>query len=225
MFKAFIKQLKSVFKKYFITGFLILVPIGASFSVLKYFLNLADRLVHMKEGKFLFIIPSSYIPDAIKNAPVPGFGLIFLICIILLVGFVGRTYFGRKIHSISDQIIEKIPVIRKIHVAVKQILETVLKDSTGTFGQVVLVEFPRKGIYAIGFVTGIPSKTISDTAGEAIKNVFVPTTPNPTSGFLLLMPEKDLVKLDIDVETAFKLIISGGSISPDSTNNLIASGK
>ncbi len=210
-----LNQLKDAFKRYFLAGFLVLVPLGATFSLIKFLLQLSDELLKSKDGKFFYFLPPEFIPTFILNFPVPGLGLVFIVFIILLMGVVTRNIFGRKLVRYGEGLIEKIPLIRKIFFGIKQIVETIVATKTDSFKRAVLIEYPRQGIYTIAFVTGRTSPEIEQKTKRNLTGVYVPTTPNPTSGFYLLVPTEDLINLDISVDVALKSIISIGIVPPE----------
>jgi uncharacterized membrane protein len=141
--------------------------------------------------------------------------VIVTLLIIQTVGFLGANLLGRGVVKTYEGVLERIPVVRTLYVAVKQLLEQMISGDAGRFRRVVLVEYPRKGLYSLGFVTGVTRGEIQEKTAERVVNVFVPTTPNPTSGFYLLVPEQDAVPLSISVEDAFKLIISAGLVGSE----------
>ncbi len=134
---------------------------------------------------------------------------------MILIGFFTASFFGKFFVGIGEKIINKLPVFRSIYNALKQVFQTVLGSSSKAFREVVLIEYPRKGIWAVAFITASTSGEIAHKLKSKFVNVFLPTTPNPTSGFLLVVPEKDLIKLNMNIEQGMKLVISGGIITPD----------
>ncbi len=152
--------------------------------------------------------------DTLEFLDQPGVGLLVLFALIYLVGFLTRTFIGGKLVALGEAILRRVPLVRNIYTATKQILEAILSGSERHFNEVVLLEYPRRGIYAIGFVTSPARGEVqAHMSGETV-NVFLPTTPNPTSGYLLVLPRSDLTVLDMSVEDAVKLIISGGIVAP-----------
>ncbi|MFH1729867.1 MAG: DUF502 domain-containing protein [Pseudomonadota bacterium] len=212
---SFFSAIKRDLKRNIIAGFLVLVPIGATFSLVRFFLNYSDKFFKSISGKFFSYIPRDAIPGFVLDFPLPGLGLIFLIMILFLIGLMARNIFGRKLVQFYEDIIERIPILRKIYNGIKQIIETILTSQADSFKRAVLIEYPRKGIYTMAFVTGVGSKEMESKLGKKLLSVFVPTTPNPTSGFYLFIPEKDMIDLNITVDVAFKSIISGGIVTPE----------
>ncbi|MGI9499987.1 MAG: DUF502 domain-containing protein [Geminicoccaceae bacterium] len=146
----------------------------------------------------------------------PGIGLIIMLAFLTLIGFVTAGFAGRTLVRTGERLLSRMPVVRSVYGTLKQIFETVLNQSSRSFREVVLVEYPRRGIGAIGFVTGPTRGEVQERTDEDLVNIFLPTTPNPTSGFLLFVPRKDLIHLDMTVEEGIKLVISGGIVTPKS---------
>ena len=154
--------------------------------------------------------------DFTKKLPhqIPGLGLIISIIAITFIGAITPGFIGRTLLKSGERVLNKMPVVRSIYGAIKQIMETVMSTNSDSFREVVLVEYPRKGIWVIGFVTGETKGEVQSLTKDKVINIFVPTTPNPTSGFLLFIPQKDLVYMDMKVEDAVKMVISGGIVTP-----------
>jgi len=192
-----VKKLKNFIKKNFITGLLVVVPVGVTVFVLKGLLGWIDNIL-------------GDLPGYVTGLEFPGLGIITLILFILVIGMISANYFGNRIVRFWDEMMQKVPLVRGVYSTVKQVMETF--SVKHNFHGVALVEYPRKGCYSIGFVTG-------DVRGEAVglagtyETVFVPTTPNPTAGFLLMLPEAEVHHLDMSVEQGMKFIISLGLVS------------
>jgi uncharacterized membrane protein len=162
--------------------------------------------------RILGVLPSRFHPDTYLPFPIPGLGVIFTLAIIQLVGLLSANLLGRRVVKTYEKILDRIPVVRGVYLAVKQLLEQILSPNSDRFRRAVLVEYPRRGIYSIGFVTGLGAGTLQENTPEKVLNIFVPTTPNPTSGYYLLVPEDQAKPLDLTVEQAFKLIVSAGMV-------------
>lgn len=204
------KDNKSIFTKirgYFLTGIIVTAPVGLTFYVSFLFIGFIDAKVRN-------IIPVQYHYDNILPFEIPGLGLLFVFIMLTFIGFLTAGLIGRYIIKLGERIIARLPIIRSVYGALKQIFETVLKTSSKSFREVVLIEYPRKGIWAIGFITGDTKGEVQTSLKEDIVNVFLPTTPNPTSGFLLFLPRKDLKILNMNVEEGIKMVISGGIVTP-----------
>jgi len=210
---------KKKMKRYFITGFLVLIPFGATFSLIKFVLETADRFFKSDDGKFFYFIPPESIPQVLRNFPLPGFGLIVLVILIFISGIITTNIFGKRLLGFGENMINHIPLIRKIYSGIKQLINTVFVGDSKSFQRCALIEYPRKGIFTIVFVTNDCPQSIRDTVGRELVSVFLPTTPNPTSGFLLMLPREELIMINMSVEEAFKLIISGGIMRPEDAAN------
>jgi len=204
------KDRKSIFTKirgYFLTGIIVTAPIGLTFYVSFLFIGFIDSKVRN-------IIPVKYHYDNILPFEIPGIGLLIVFIMLTFIGFLTAGIIGRYIIKLGERIIARLPIIRSVYGALKQIFESVLKTSSKSFREVVLIEYPRKGIWAIGFITGDTKGEVQESSKDELVNVFLPTTPNPTSGFLLFVPRKDLRVLNMNVEEGIKMVISGGIVTP-----------
>lgn len=200
------KVLRARLKRFFITGLLVVVPLYLTFYILSVLVRFMDQL--------LSFLPRRFHPDTYLPFHVPGLGLLITVIFIFIVGVLTTNFFGNKLLNLWEGILHRIPFIRNVYSASKQLIEAFFVTNRGGFRRVVLVEYPRKGIYVIGFVTGESKGEVQALTSEKVLNVFLPTTPNPTSGFYILVPEKDTIPMKITVEDAFKLIISGGMVTP-----------
>jgi uncharacterized membrane protein len=203
---AFLKNLRTKIRAYFIAGLLTVVPLSFTFYVISLLLKHGDKIFNLIPERFN---PRTYIPF-----PIPGLGIALVVLLVLLTGVLVKNYVGGRIVEFGERIVYQIPLVRPIYTAVKQLLIAIFSQSDDSFKRVVLIEYPRRGIYAIAFVTGVPNGEVQSFHSERMINVFLPTTPNPTSGFYLLVPEKETIPLTMTVEDAFKLLISGGLVSP-----------
>jgi len=194
-------------RAYLFAGILVTAPIFITFYLAWLFVTFVDSKINP-------LIPAKYNPESYLPFAVPGLGLVVLIIALMLVGALTAGFFGRLWMRISERILSQMPVIRNVYSAVKQILETVLAQQSNAFREAVLIEYPRRGIWAIGFLTGQTKGEVQNLTEEDCINVFLPTTPNPTSGFLLFVPKKDIVHLSMSVEDAIKMVISGGIVTP-----------
>ena len=194
-------------RAYFLAGILITAPISITLYLAWIFIGFVD-------SKVTPLIPAQYNPETYLPFGLPGLGLIILVLALIMVGALTAGFFGRVWLRISEQFLSRMPVVRNIYSAVKQILETVLAQQSNAFREAVLVEYPRRGMWAIAFITGRTQGEVQNVTEEECINIFLPTTPNPTSGFLLFVPKKDLVHLSMGVEEAIKMVISGGIVTP-----------
>ena len=193
------KSLIRTLRNYFITGAIVLIPIGITIYLSIFLIKFSSRLL---PGK---INPNNYLPFDI-----PGIEILITIIFITIVGGISLSFIGKKILEIFNNILKRIPILRTIYSAVGQLTES-FAQTKGTKKSVVLIEYPRKGLWAVGFATKDNEGEISKKTNEQLVNVFVPTTPNPTSGFLLMVPKKDIVYLDMSFEEASKFIVSAGT--------------
>ncbi len=194
-------------RAYFLAGILITAPISITFYLAWLFVSFVDARVTP-------LIPARYNPETYLPFALPGLGLIVLVVALVMIGALTAGYVGKLLMRVYEALLNRMPVIRNIYGAVKQIVETVLAQQSPAFRQPVLVEYPRRGLWAIAFITGRTEGEVQDLTDEEVVNVFLPTTPNPTSGFLLFVPRRDVVPLSMTVEEAAKMVISGGIVTP-----------
>lgn len=197
----------SPIKRWFFTGLILLVPIMVTIYL---FLSIARSM----DG-LIGLIPAPWQPDHLLGFHIPGLGIVFTLIIVLLTGMLGASFVGRWLVGIGEKILDRIPLVRTVYGALKNVLETVLRDNQDSFRRVVLVEYPQKGSYALGFVSGTGFAEVQEKTQQKVLAVFVPTAPNPTSGFLLFVAEKETISLDISVEEGMKCVISAGVITPN----------
>ncbi|THB66216.1 MAG: DUF502 domain-containing protein [Desulfovibrio sp.] len=201
------RLVKHIMKTNMLAGLLVLTPIVATVYFLHFLISAVDRI--------LLLLPERYQPDTLLGFHIPGLGLILVIIVLFLTGLIVRNVMGRKVVTIGERILAHIPFVSKFYNALKQLIEAIFQSSIKDFQRVVLIEYPRLGVYTLGFVTGEAMGEIQRKTKQHVINLFVPTTPNPTSGFYLMVPEEDLIPLDMGVEDAFKLLISGGILNPE----------
>ena len=194
-------------RNYFISGLLFWVPLALTVLVIKFFLELINNLV-----------PQKYLPEAIFNldTTIPGSGIILVLIVILITGVLVTNILGRKLVALWERLLYKIPGFRNVYNVLKKVSDTVFNTSTESFRKAFLIQYPSKGIWVIAFQSGDYKGEAESIIGEEIMNLFVPTTPNPTSGFFVMMAKKNAFELDMSVEEAFKLVISAGDVTPNS---------
>lgn len=197
-------------------GLIALLPIAGTLWLIKI-------IIYAAEGLFAGFIPSQWRATNLIGYDIPGMGILAALIVVFIVGLFTRLYIGKKVLNYGDRLFKKIPVGRGIYTAIKQFLDTVSGKSRDSFRQVVLVEYPSPGIFALGFLTGYASGEVQSKTESRVANVFIPTTPNPTSGFLLMFPETKMTYLDMTVEEAFKFIVSGGVVVKDYDPNRLPS--
>lgn len=202
---SFLKGLRHRIRGYFITGLLAVVPLSFTIYVISIILRNSDKIFNL--------LPEAYNPKRLIPFPIPGLGIVVVVLLIFIIGLLVKNYVGSRIMDFGERIVYQIPLVRPIYSAIKQLLVAIFTQTGDGFERVVLIQYPRQGIYALGFVTGVARGEVQEMTEQRVLNVFLPTTPNPTSGFYLLVPETDIIPLKISVEDAFKLIISGGLVS------------
>lgn len=194
-------------RTYFLTGIVVSAPVGITIWLIWLFVAFVDDTV-------VPLIPDAYNPSDVIGVSVPGIGVIVVLLVVTIIGFLVTNFFGRFMIKLGENLVSRVPVVRTIYGVLKQIFDAVLAQSEGAFREVILIEYPRKGIWVIGFVTSNTQGEIRRVMADEMVNVFLPTTPNPTSGFLLFVPRKDCITLNMTVEEGVKLVISGGIVSP-----------
>lgn len=205
-------------RAYFFAGILITAPMAFTLYLAWLFLNFVDTTV---QG----ILPERFNPDAYLPFSLPGIGVVIIVLTLILIGWLTAGFIGRLFLRIIEGVLARIPGVSTIYSATKQILETVLANQSAAFREAVLVEYPRRGIWCIGFITASTSGEVARQVGEDMVNVFLPTTPNPTSGFLLFVPRRDVRVLGMTVESAVKLVMSAGIVSvPDQDSTAESNG-
>ena len=200
-------------RAYFFAGILVLTPVAVTIALALWFVEFVDsHIVPLIPHHWN---PNTYIQDYLGiTLSVPGVGVVVLAIVITLVGALTAGFLGRFIVRTGERIVNRMPVVRSIYSASKQILETVFRDQSEAFREAVLVEYPRRDAWTIGFITGQTTGEVQERTPDEVVNVYVPTTPNPTSGFLLYIPVKDVKPLDMSVEDAVKMVISVGMVTP-----------
>jgi uncharacterized membrane protein len=194
-------------RAYFLTGVIVTAPIGITIFLVWQFISFLDDQVDK-------LLPDQYNPETYLPFSLPGLGLLVTLAFLTLIGMLTAGFAGRSLIRLGERLLSRMPVVRSVYGTLKQIFETVLAESSRSFREVVLIEYPRRGIGAIGFVTGPTRGEIQNKADDELVNVFLPTTPNPTSGFLLFVPKRDLIPLDMTIEEGMKMVISGGIVAP-----------
>ena len=193
-------------RNYFISGLLFWIPLALSVLLIKFFLEIVNNLV-----------PARLLPESLLNldTTIPGSGIVLVILVILITGALVTNILGRKLLDLWERALNKIPGFRNIYNALKKISSTVLNTSSDSFRKAFLIQYPSKGIWVIAFQSGDYKGEVESIIGKDVINLFVPTTPNPTSGFFVMIPKKDAVELQMSVEEAFKLVISAGVVTPE----------
>jgi uncharacterized membrane protein len=202
-------------RTYFLTGVIVTAPISITVFLVWQFLSFLDTHV-------AGLLPDRYNPETYLPFSLPGLGLLIMLAFLTLVGMLTAGLAGRTLVRMGERLLSRMPIVRSVYSTLKQIFETILAQKSRSFREVVLVEYPRRGLGAIGFVTGPTGGEIQARSEDELVNVFLPTTPNPTSGFLLFVPRRDLIHLDMTIEEGIKLVISGGIVTPSMEEELNA---
>jgi uncharacterized membrane protein len=194
-------------RKYFVTGLLILVPLAITLWVLNLIVGTMD--------KSLLLLPVAWRPEALIGFAIPGIGTILTLLIIFLTGLATRNFIGKRVVGLWEAILRRIPVFNTIYSSVKQVSDTLFSSSGNAFRKALLVQYPRQGSWTIAFQTGVPGGDVRNHLVGDYISLYVPTTPNPTSGFFLMVPRADTIELDMSVDEALKYIVSMGVVTPD----------
>ncbi|MFO8153245.1 DUF502 domain-containing protein [Thioalkalivibrio sp.] len=193
-------------RRYLIAGLLVWVPLIVTGLIIKLLVDMLDFT--------MLLLPPSWRPEAVLGFSVPGIGVVVAIVIVLITGLIAANFVGRKLFDIGDAIVDRIPLVRSIYSAVKQVVHTVLDDGAESFKRVLMVQYPRKGLWTLGFQTGLGVGEVQQRIEHDVITVFIPTTPNPTSGFVIMVPREDAVELDMSVEDGLKFVMSLGVVVP-----------
>ena len=193
-------------RRYLVAGILVWLPLGVTIFLLRILIGLMD--------KSMVLVPQQYRPEEWLGFAIPGLGLVLTMLVLLLTGLLATNFLGRGMVSLWESMLERIPVVRSVYSAAKNFTEIVFSDSGQSFKKVLLIEYPRKGLFSLAFQTATQLGEVQGRTGEEIVCTFVPTTPNPTSGFIIIVPRKDVIELDMEVDEALKMIISLGVVVP-----------
>ena len=194
-------------RKYFITGLLILVPLAITLWVLNLIIGTMDQS--------LLLLPERWRPEALFGFQIPGLGTILTLLVIFLTGLATRNFIGNRVVLMWESMLTRIPVVNSIYSSVKQVSDTLFSSSGNAFRKALLVQYPRQGSWTIAFLTGAPGGDVRNHLQGDYVSVYVPTTPNPTSGFFLMVPRADVIELDMSVDAALKYIVSMGVVAPE----------
>jgi uncharacterized membrane protein len=201
-------------RRYLVAGLLVWIPIYVTVVVVRFVTGQLD--------KSLVLLPRQYRPEELLGFAIPGFGIVLTVLLLLLTGLLAANIVGRSMVGHWESLLERIPFVRSVYSATKSFAEIVLSDSGQSFKKVLLIEYPRKGVYSLAFQTATTLEEVQYRTREDVVCAFVPTTPNPTSGFIVLIPREDVVELDMEVDAAVKMIVSLGVVVPAWTNDRIA---
>jgi len=193
-------------RRYLVAGLLVWVPLGVTLLIIGWMVSLMDST--------LLLLPEPWRPEQLLGVRIPGFGFLLTAIVVIGTGVVAKNLFGRELVSLGERILSHIPVVRSIYSSVKQLAETVFSNSGNSFHRVVLVRYPHRESWTMGFLTGESAPEVRRRTGRDLVNVFVPTTPNPTSGFFLMVPYEDVVELDMSIDEGLKMLLSIGVVQP-----------
>lgn len=194
-------------RKYFVTGLLILVPLSITLWVIQSVISLMDQS--------LLLLPAGWRPESLTGHYIPGLGTALTLLIILVTGLLAQNFIGSYVLSRWEALLKRIPIVSPIYSSVKQVSDTLFSTDGNAFRTAVLVQYPRPGCWVIAFVTGTPCQEVQHHLGEHLVSIYVPTTPNPTSGFFIMVPKADLIELKMTVDVALKHIVSMGVVTPE----------
>ena len=193
-------------RKWLFTGLLVIVPGAITISVLHWIVGMLDQTLQ--------ILPQAWHPDRLLGFHIPGFGVLLTLLILLVVGATTSNFAGRKLVAWGDHLVSRIPVVRSIYSSVKQVSDTLFSESGNAFRTAVLVQWPREGVWTVAFVTGAPGGEVAAYLRDEFVSVYVPTTPNPTGGYFVMVRKSDCVELDMSVDAALRYIVSMGVVAP-----------
>lgn len=193
---------------YLIAGLLVWIPIGVTIFVVRLLIALVERS--------LVRLPQSFRPEAWLGFPIPGLDIVLTLLLLLVTGILAANFVGRSMVGLWEALLKRIPVVRSIYSASKSFAEVVFSDSSQSFKKVLLIQYPRKGVYSLAFQTATGLGEVQERTGEEVVCTFVPTTPNPTSGFIVMVPKSEIIELDMEVDEALKMIFSLGVVVPAS---------
>jgi len=193
-------------RRYIVAGILVWVPVGVTIFLIRFLVGLLDQT--------LLLIPQQYRPGELLGFDIPGLGIVLTLLLLVLTGVLAANIVGKSMVNLWERMLNRIPVIRSVYSGAKNFAEMVFSDSSQSFKRVLLIEYPRKGLYSLAFQTSSELGEVQGRTGDDVVCTFVPTTPNPTSGFIIILPRRDVIELDMEVDEALKMIISLGVVVP-----------
>ncbi|WP_133127424.1 DUF502 domain-containing protein [Legionella nagasakiensis] len=193
-------------RSYLLAGLVVWLPILVTFVILRFLVDLLDQT--------MALLPSAYQPEQLIGIHLPGLGVLLSLLLLLATGIIATNFLGQRLVSWSESILERIPLVRSIYNATKQVIQAIFATNSQAFRKVLLVEYPRKGMWSLAFQTGVTSTELNRHSGSEMISIFIPTTPNPTSGFLMMVPKSDVIELAMTIDEALKFIISLGVMQP-----------
>ena len=194
-------------QKYLIAGLLVWLPILVTVLLFRFLITLMDQT--------LILLPSQIRPEAVIGFKLPGLGLILTLLVLIVTGIFAANFVGKSMVNFGEKIFKKIPIVRSVYSAAKNFADIVFSDTGQSFKKVLLIQYPRKGVYSLAFQTSTNLGEVQKKTGSDVVCTFVPTTPNPTSGFIIIIPKEDVIEMDMEVDEAFKMIVSLGVVVPE----------
>jgi uncharacterized membrane protein len=201
-------------KKYLIAGLLVWMPLGITFLVIRAIVGFLDKI--------LLLLPADYQPENLIGFNIPGLGVALAVFLVIATGMIVANLLGKRLVAAWESLLDRIPLVRTLYKGIKQIMEAVLATDAKSFRKVLLVEYPRKGLWSVAFMTSDQLGDVQEKTKPDVISVFIPTTPNPTSGFVIMVPQSDAIELDMSVEDGLKMIISMGVVVPKSKTDQLA---
>lgn len=202
----------SYLRRYLIAGLLVWVPLGITVLVVRLLINWLDGS--------LMLLPEAYRPENLIGFAIPGLGVVISLLVLLLTGLLVANFFGRRLIALWERMLSGIPLVRSVYSGAKQLAETMFSDTGQSFRKVVLVEFPRPGLWTIAFLTGTDQGEAQHKTGRDVINVYVPTTPNPTGGYFVMVPRADVIELEMSVDEGLKMLMSMGAVVPNARKDV-----
>ncbi|MFC1684638.1 DUF502 domain-containing protein [Pseudomonadota bacterium] len=203
----------SFFRRYLVAGLLVWVPLIVTLLVIRLLVDWMDNSLRL--------LPKAYQPEQLLGFSIPGLGVVLTVLILLVTGVIVANFFGRRLVSLWERILSSIPLVRSIYSAAKQLAETMFTADSNSFRKVLLVEFPRRGLWTLGFQTGTDVGEAQRKTGQDVINVYIPTTPNPTGGYFVMVPREDVQELDMSVDEGLRMLVSMGAIVPDAQKEVL----
>lgn len=200
-------------RRYLVAGLLIWVPLGVTLLIIAFLVDLMDQT--------LLLLPEGVRPDHLLGFRIPGLGIVLTAAVVIGTGMVVTNLFGQQLFEWGERLLDRIPLVRTIYASAKKLTHSIFSGSGKSFRKVVLVEYPRKDMWSLAFLTGDGAPEVNTRMGRQMVSVFIPTTPNPTSGFMLLVPREDVIELDMPIDDGFKMIISVGVVVPEPTKEIL----
>lgn len=199
------------FRSYILAGLVVWLPILITFVVLRFIIDILDKTVAL--------LPKAYQPEQLLGIPLPGLGIVLSLILLIVTGMIATNFLGARLVRVGEIVLTKIPLVRTVYMAAKQVIQAIFSANGQSFRKVLLIEYPRKGLWSLAFLTSSNNPELLAKTGQEMLSVFIPTTPNPTSGFLMMVPKAEVIELSMTVDEALKLIISLGVMQPQASES------